>query len=213
MSVSEIFTNLPTVASAQLTDIICAVQGYSSPTVLGTSVQETLGQVIALANSNIIVTNAGNPNGFVAGTQYQTLCWDTVDSLLWICTLTGSSSTSTWAPVSSSGLGLFWTTIAGDANISNSTGYVCNSASLITLTLPVTASVGATFSVVNYNTGGFIITQNASQNIRVGTALTTTGLGGSIASTARGDAITLICVVANTTWSVASAPQGIFTVV
>ena len=45
---SERFTELPTTTAAQLTDIICCVQGYVSPSVLGTSVQETLGQILTL---------------------------------------------------------------------------------------------------------------------------------------------------------------------
>lgn len=101
MATEEMFTELPTVATAQLTDIICAVQGYSSPSVLGLSVQETLQQVYSLFQSNIILFNAGDPNGVLAGTTYQ-FCWDTVDSELWICTTTGTASTAVWTLVASS---------------------------------------------------------------------------------------------------------------
>lgn len=75
---TEQFTMLPTTTSAQMTDIICAVQGYVSPSNLGLSVQETLQQVFTLFNNNIILANSGNPNGSLAGTTYQ-LCWDTVN--------------------------------------------------------------------------------------------------------------------------------------
>ena len=85
---NEKFTQLPTVTNATLADIIAAVQG-------GVSVQETLGQVFTLMLANVILNNAGNPNGSVAGVVYQ-LCWDTTDNLLYVCTTTGSTSTAVW---------------------------------------------------------------------------------------------------------------------
>jgi len=89
---NETVTSLPTVANATSADIIYAVQG-------GVSVQETLSQVLALVANNIITTYAGNPNGHVAGTAYETLCWDTTDNILWICTTGGSSSTAVWKTI------------------------------------------------------------------------------------------------------------------
>lgn len=93
----QMFTSLPTTGAAQLTDIICAVQGYVSPTNLGLSVQESLQQVYNLFQSNIILFNAGNPNGAVAGSTFQ-LLWDTTDKLLWVCTTSGTASTAVWTP-------------------------------------------------------------------------------------------------------------------
>jgi hypothetical protein len=95
---NEQFTQLPGVINAQLTDIICAVQGYVSPTNIGISVQETLGQIMQLFQSNIIFTFAGNPNGNVAGI-INNLCWDSVDKILYICTTAGSVATAVWVPV------------------------------------------------------------------------------------------------------------------
>ena len=85
---NEKFTQLPTVANATTADIICAVQG-------GVSVQETLSQVLALVSSGIVLNNAGNPNGSLAGSTYN-LCWDTTNNLLWVCTTSGSSTTAVW---------------------------------------------------------------------------------------------------------------------
>lgn len=101
MATEEMFTSLPTVSNAMMSDIICAVQGYSSPTVLGLSVQETLQQVYNLFQANIILFNSGNPNGVLAGTTFQ-FCWDTLDSELFICTTSGSASTAVWTLVASS---------------------------------------------------------------------------------------------------------------
>jgi hypothetical protein len=95
---NEMFTQLPTVTNAQLTDIICAVQGYVSPSSPGVSVQETLGQILTLASSNLIQSFAGNPNGNVAGTTYN-LCWDSAANVLYVCTTSGSTSTAAWTPI------------------------------------------------------------------------------------------------------------------
>ncbi len=225
---NEMFTQLPTVTSAQMTDIICAVQGYSSPTVLGTSVQETLAQVYDLFQTNIILSNAGNPNGSVAGSTYQ-LCWDTTDGILYVCTTTGSASTAVWSKsitltagsgitisqsgntinISSAATGLTWNSV-GSTTVSMVTnnGYYVAEASATVLTLPTTASFGDTLIVIGTGAGGWTIAQNALQNIRVGSAITTTGTGGSLASTNRYDALELTCVVANTSWQTAFAPQS-----
>lgn len=100
MATEEMFTSLPGVSSAMMTDIICAVQGYTSPSNLGLSVQETLQQVYNLFQANIILFNAGNPNGVVAGTTFQ-FCWDTTNKILYICTTSGTASTAVWTAVSS----------------------------------------------------------------------------------------------------------------
>jgi hypothetical protein len=101
MAIEEMFTSLPSTGSALMSDIICAVQGYSSPTVVGLSVQETLQQVFNLYLANTILFNSGNPNGVVAGNTFQ-FCWDTLDASLYICTTTGSASTAVWTLVASS---------------------------------------------------------------------------------------------------------------
>ena len=280
---NEMITQLPGVTSASLTDIIYAVQGYSSPTSPGLSVQETLQQVFNLILGNTILFYAGNPNGIVAGVTYQ-LLWDTSDSELWICTTSGTSSSAVWTLVAtgsggiinpahggtgvasptahtlpvaegssnfnflgpltngqlligSTGLdpspstltagpgisivnGAGSVTISGTAssigwNIVTSTtpmvaenGYITNSASSIALTLPTTAVVGSALAIIGSNTGGWSIAQNASQNIRIGNQITTTGTGGSITSVTQGDSIYLVCTVANTSWISLGAPQA-----
>lgn len=85
---NEKFTQLPTVTNATVGDIICAVQA-------GISSQETLQQIQDLMQSNIIQNYAGDPNGNVAGKIYA-LCWDTSNSIMYVCTTTGSTSTAVW---------------------------------------------------------------------------------------------------------------------
>ena len=85
---NEKFTQLPTVVSATLADIIAVVQG-------GVSSQETLQQVFNLMLSNVVLNNAGDPNGAVAGNVYQ-LCWDTSNSVMYVCTTSGNAATAVW---------------------------------------------------------------------------------------------------------------------
>ena len=95
---NEKITDLPTVANANLTDIIYAVTGYVSPSNPGTSVQQTLQQITNLLGANFVQNFAGNPNGNVAGTTYN-LCWDTTDNILYVCTTSGTVSTTVWGTV------------------------------------------------------------------------------------------------------------------
>jgi hypothetical protein len=311
MPIEEMFTELPTVATADMSDIICAVQGYSSPSSLGLSVQETLQQVYNLFQANIILYNAGNPNGAVAGVTYQ-LCWDTVDNILWVCTTSGTATTAVWKKsiqltagsgititqsgdiiqISASGgsvntgnaneIAYYATTgntvsgltgansamlvtnavgipamtapmtngqiiigatggvptpatISAGTNISiaNSSnsitiastgsagigwnhitattqtmtadaGYVADNVALVTLTLPIIAAFGSVIFVQGLGSGGWSIAQNAGQNIQVGNISSTIGVSGSVSSTNRYDAVTLLCVIADTTWTTLS---------
>lgn len=98
---NEKITELPQASNATLSDIIYAVQGYVSPSNPGTSVQETLQQVFDLILAQTILSNAGNPNGSLAGNIYQ-LCWDTSNNVMYVCTSSGTSTTATWTQISSS---------------------------------------------------------------------------------------------------------------
>ena len=88
-------------------------------------------------------------------------------------------------------------------------GYVTNNAGLVTLTLPLTAAFGTEITVMGQGAGGWLIAQNASQQVNVGNVGSTVGVTGSIQSTHFSDSIRLICTVANTTWRNLCGPQGI----
>jgi hypothetical protein len=109
---------------------------------------------------------------------------------------------------------LTWTVVTGTTQAAvKANAYVANNAGLVTVTLPSTAAVGDTILVTGMNNAtGWKIAQNASQLIHFGTLTTTTGTGGSLASTATYDNITVTCIVANTTW-IAYNAQGNLTVV
>lgn len=92
------------------------------------------------------------------------------------------------------------------------TTYIANNAGLVTLTLPSTAAVGSIVRAVYKGAGGWKVAQNASGIIRFGLYSTTTGTGGSVASSAVGDCVELMSIVANNEWRVISS-QGNLTVV
>lgn len=107
-----------------------------------------------------------------------------------------------------------WNQVAGNtvspAVINN--GYITQNAGLTTITLPAAAVYGSTIEIIGEGAGGFVIAQNAGQNIQYGNLSTTPGVGGSLASSNRYDTVRLVCRVANTTFHVTSA-TGVLNVV
>ncbi len=74
---NERITDLPAAAASSLSDIIYAVQGYVSPASPGTSVQETVQQLLTLvtAGTNISVSFVGG-NLVIAGTGSASIGWN-----------------------------------------------------------------------------------------------------------------------------------------
>ena len=106
--------------------------------------------------------------------------------------------------VNAAGGGLTWTVVTGTtqaAAVNN--GYIANNAGLVTVTLPSTSAVGDTVAVTGINNAtGWKVAQNAGNQIFFGSASTTSGTGGSLASTATRDTVYLVCMTANATWNV-----------
>lgn len=101
--------------------------------------------------------------------------------------------------------GLTKTEVTGSTvSLAVNTIYVMNNAGLVTGTLPDTAAFGEIIRVVGKGAGGWKIAQNASENIRFGIVVTTTGTGGYLASSIQYDCVELLCTVADTTWTVIS---------
>lgn len=169
----------------------------STPTVNGASIYYAGGTDVALADGGTGASLA-DPNAD------SILFWD--DSLGAVTFLTaGSGLTITGTTITASGTGVPWTEVTGtsvSAAVNN--GYILNNAGLVTLTIPTTAAVGDVVRVVGKGAGGWLVAQNASEIIHFGNLDTTTGVGGSLASTHRRDVVELVCVVANTEWSVTS---------
>lgn len=116
-------------------------------------------------------------------------------------TISATAETITWHDVTSTAEAML-----------PSNGYLSNNASLVTLTLPTTANQFSTIIVAGNGAGGWEIAQNTGQTINFESLSTTSGAGGKLASTNKYDSVTLICTVADTTWSVVNA-MGNITVV
>ena len=114
--------------------------------------------------------------------------------------------------IASSTGGFIWENIGASQSLVKQHGYFCSSGGALSLALPLTSSVGDTIHVVLDGSTSWTITQAAGQRIRFANSVTTTGAGGSIASNARGDSITMVCQTADTFWTVI-ASVGNLTVV
>jgi len=122
------------------------------------------------------------------------------------------SGAATWIPMSGGGGGLTYTPITSSQTASINTIYGANSSSLIVLTLPTVAPAGSIISVVGIGSGGWRIAQPSGVTINVGSQPSTTGTSGTVSSTNRYDSIQLICISANTTWSLLGGATGSFEV-
>lgn len=102
---------------------------------------------------------------------------------------------------------------SASATLAANSRYITNDgASLVTYTLPTTATIGDTYIIVGGSSGGWKIAQNASQTINLGSSTTTSGVGGSLASSNAHDCVTLTCNTTNNGFT-AYAVQGNITVV
>lgn len=91
------------------------------------------------------------------------------------------------------------------------TEYTANNALVVSLTLPINASVGDTIRVNGKGAGGWRIDQqNAGHVIHVGPSSSTVGPTGSVGSATQYASITLRCITANDVW-VAIATSGAVT--
>jgi hypothetical protein len=144
-------------------------------------------------NAVAISPTAGNIN-IVGGTGVSTV---------------GSGSTIT---INVTGEGEKYSVVTADTPMVSNTGYITNKAgTAASMTLPAAAAVGDTVTVVGLGATGWVVAQGAGQTIHMNSVSTTTGAGGSLASTARYNTVTLVCTVANTDFTVLSN-EGILTV-
>ncbi len=131
-------------------------------------------------------------------------------------TVTPTANTITIA-MSGSTAGFTWNdvTTTTQTMVANN-GYVADNAAQVTMTLPATAAFGTMIRVTGglsgLSTGSWKIAQPAGVQIHYGNQNTTRGVTGSLTSTNQYDAIEMVCVVANTDWTVSAGTQGNITV-
>ena len=103
-----------------------------------------------------------------------------------------------------------WNTVSGTSQtMVSSQGYYTTNAAATTLTLPAACAAGTMMAVIGTNTGLWTMAQLAGQSIQYGAQVTTTGTGGSLVASAQGNAVWLMCTVANTTWVVTDSVGNI----
>ena len=103
--------------------------------------------------------------------------------------------------IASTASGLTWSGVAGTTQAAAvNSGYIIQNASQTTVTLPVTAAIGSTIAIQGLGAAGWVLAAGVGQTIKLGSATTTSG--GSLTSAAQYDTVQVVCIVANTTWSV-----------
>jgi len=175
--------------------------GESNVLRIGTGTGSSAGQLNAAYISGISGVNVGSVASVVSISGNQ-LGSTTITAGSNISVTPGANTITIAASIPAS---FTWSVITSSQSAAAANGYICNSSSLITLTLPSTVAVGALIEVTGLGTGGWKIAQNSSQNINFGTSTTTTGTGGSLASTHQYDSLKMVCTVANTTFNVLSS--------
>lgn len=173
---------------------------------------------LATANSATLVTNSsGVPAWTASMTNGQVLIGSTGATPV-PATITGSSGITVTngagtITISGGGGGYIWTEVTGTTqSMSVNSGYISNNPAVVTLTLPATAALGTTLSIAGKGAGGWKIAQNAGQQIFFGSSSTTSGATGYLQSTQQYDSIELLCITADTQWTVITGPQGAITV-
>lgn len=165
----------------------------------------------ATTAKRLAISSAGTINvpGFVAATEGVVVSSPTGDLAAVACGAAGTVLTSNGAAVAPSfqaasgggGIGSWIEVIVmGPTAMAVKTGYIANNPGLVSLLLPAVAVVGDVVRVAGKGAGGWSITQNAGQTIHTNIADTTVGVGGSLSSTNRYDAVELLCITANTDW-------------
>ena len=166
--------------------------GVSSPTAHGIVVAEGASAMVSLvlaAGQIPIGTTSGDPAAAA------------INSGTGIVVANSSGSIT----ISATGGGVAWSTIAGTtqaAAVDN--GYIIGNAGQTTVTLPATAAIGSRIQLMGSPTGvaGWILAANTGQTIKIGSA--TTSSAGSLTSANQLDNVSVVCIVANTTWMVSS---------
>jgi hypothetical protein len=193
-----------TTTSAGLTTLENVVLDSSAGTVIAGTGQIELGEVV-FSDVKVIAGTITYANGSTLAASNVN-----VEHILFLAGSAGSvgqvlTSNGVAAPTWQAGGGAGFSWVAAPANTSFTVGSgVYNTkVALLTMTLPVTAAAGTVIAIQGtaVGAGGWVIAQNAGQNIQVGTVSSTIGVGGSIASTNANDGITLLCTVADTTWN------------
>lgn len=117
--------------------------------------------------------------------------------------ITNGSGTIT---IAATDVNISWSAKSSGFAIAPKKGYICSSAA--TGTLPATAAVGDTYSLISASGAGWVVAQNTGQSIIFGNQ-TTTVSSGTLAAVATGDAVTIVCITTNTGFAVLTSMGNI----
>jgi len=193
-----------------------------SASYVGQSSITTLGTVTTGVWNGTAITVANGGTGNTTFTAYSLICAGTTSTGVFqnvsgvgssgqVLTSNGASALPTWQ-AASGGVVIVNQNSSSVTMVAGSQYFINNGASLVTLTLPGTAAQGDTFTIVGGSSGGWKMAQAASQTTNFNSTSTTTGTGGSLASTNQYNTLTVKCITANTTFVVFSS-SGVITVV
>jgi hypothetical protein len=107
---------------------------------------------------------------------------------------------------------LLWNLTAFSEPMVSNNGYICDGGGALVLSLPATSAFGDILEITLDGSSSFQIAQNGAQQIRIGSLQTTSGVAGSITTTAQGNSLRMVCQIADTKWNVLSS-MGNFTIV
>lgn len=143
----------------------------------------------ALTNGQLLIGNSGNPPSV-----------GSISAGAGIAITAGAGTLS----IAATAMSFVFTPIAADGALTTNTRNLNTKAALLTVSLPAVSAQGDTILLQGGNaaTTGWIITQAANQQILVGNTNTTLGAGGTLASTNKGDEVSLVCTTANLEWRV-----------
>ena len=185
---------------------------YAASTLLYSNGANTVTGLATANSASLVTTSAGVPVWSSTMTNGQVIIGSTGATPTAATLSAGTGVTITNSAggitINAAGAGMTWTVETTNTSTAVNNGYISNSGSQLQFLLPVTAAVGSIIGIAGIGSGGWIVTQNASQLIHLGSSVTTTGTGGSLASTNQYDSMLLLCVVANTAWVVLGAPQS-----
>jgi hypothetical protein len=168
------------------------------------------GVLLGENNSAIVATTAGTNGQVLLGSTGADPAFGTLTTSTGLAFTTGAASLA----INTTGGGLKANAEAGAGPFSGATqnSYVFAEAAQTTVSLPTTSAVGDFFLVcgTNANTGGWVVSQAAGQQIFNATNHSTSGATGTISTAAANTSALLVCTAANTTW-IAIATVGTVT--
>lgn len=118
--------------------------------------------------------------------------------------ITNASNSITIA--NTGGTAFVWNDVSGTTQTAaGNNGYIISNASQTTVTIPATIAEGQVIGIAGKGAAGWILQANTGQTIHYGSSATSSA--GSLTSTNLWDSVQIVCVTANTTFSVITS-QG-----